>query len=241
MTVNPDVDVWPVWLTASPDVAQALRALLSPDEASRAARFVFDRDRLRYELSQAALRLLLSPYLNTAPRKIAFSFGPKGKPAVAGVAFNKSHSGLIALYAVTSGCEVGVDVGVDLGIDVELLRHLPDADRIAASFFHPAEANEILSFTDPAARQEAFFRCWTRKEAYVKAIGDGLHIPLDQFQVTLLPEDWNLHQLQPAPGYIGALAYRGSPKPLHLHPALDCGALLEGKLSAGFISPDKSY
>ena len=130
----------------------------------------------------------------------------------------------MALYAFTLDCE--------LGVDVEQLRDLDDPESIAARFFSTAETSELLSLK-PDERGLAFFRCWTRKEAYVKAIGEGLEIPLDSFQVTLLPDaparfvqmashlgtasDWTLHHLELAPGYVGALAYRDRRRPTTIH------------------------
>ena len=234
MTANPELHVWPIWLTASPGAAEIYRALLSPDERARAKRFVFDRHRENFELSQGALRILLSKYINLAPQKITFSLGARGKPAVAGLGFNKSHSAQLALFAIGTGGEIGVDV--------EALRELPDASSISERYFCPSEAHELLSLTNPAARQAAFFRCWTRKEAYMKATGDGFYISLNEFQVTLLPEhparfvhignnyevasQWTLHHLDPVAGYVGALAYAGPPRTLHMRQPMDCGALL---------------
>jgi 4'-phosphopantetheinyl transferase len=130
----------------------------------------------------------------------------------------------MALYAFTLDCQ--------LGVDVEHLRELEDAESIATHFFSTAEVSELLSLK-PDDRGLAFFRCWTRKEAYVKAIGDGLAIPLNRFQVTLLPgvpalfvkiasnmgnaSDWTLHHLEPAPGYVGALAYQYSQRPTTMY------------------------
>jgi 4'-phosphopantetheinyl transferase len=138
----------------------------------------------------------------------------------------------MALYAFTLGCE--------LGVDVEELRELDDAESIATRFFSAAEVCELLSLK-PEDRGLAFFRCWTRKEAYVKAIGDGLAIPLDRFQVTLLPGspaqivqiashmgtagDWTLHHLDLPSGYVGALAYRDSRRPTTMHPMVQADEL----------------
>jgi 4'-phosphopantetheinyl transferase len=220
--------------TGSAQTIAACRDLLSSEEKARADRFVFPRDRDSYTLSQGALRLLLASYLTIPAREIRLTSGPKGKPSLLDkphLDFNKSHSKGLALYAFTHDCEVGVDV--------EELRELPDFQRIASGFFCPREAQELASVKDTAA---AFFRCWTRKEAYIKAVGDGLSIPLDEFQVTLLPEqparfvhigndecaasNWNLHHLEPAPGYVGALAYAGTRRSLQVHGLVSCEDLL---------------
>ncbi len=212
-------------LTGSSATVARYRDLLSTDERARADRFIFPRDRDSYSLSQGALRLLLANYLKADAPEIRLASGPKGKPFLLDeehLSFNKSHSKGMALYAFTHDCAVGVDV--------EGLRELPDFHEIAIRFFCPLEAQELASANDAAA---AFFRCWTRKEAYIKAVGDGLSMPLDQFQVTLLREDpvrfvhignderaasqWSLHHLDPASGYIGALAYAGARRTLQVH------------------------
>jgi 4'-phosphopantetheinyl transferase len=228
------IHVWTVPLTGSPETIAACRDLLSSEERARADRFVFPHLRDSYALSQGALRLLLASYLTIPPHEIRLASGPKGKPSLLDephLDFNKSHSKGLALYAFTNDCAVG--------IDVEELRQLPDFQQIASGFFCPLEAQELASVKDTAA---AFFRCWTRKEAYIKAVGDGLSIPLDEFQVTLLAEHparfvhignddraastWNLHHLEPAPGYIGALAYAGTRRSLQVHGVVNCEDLL---------------
>jgi 4'-phosphopantetheinyl transferase len=183
------------------------------------------------------VRILLAHYLGCPPNEIELICGPKGKPALRDsyrLRFNASHSGQMALYAFTLGCE--------LGVDMEELRELAGAESIAARFFSTAEVSELLSLK-PGDRALAFFRCWTRKEAYVKAIGDGLAIPLNRFRVTLLPgaparfvqiasdmgiaSDWTLHHLEPAPGYVGALAYQDSQRPTTIHPTVRADELPE--------------
>src|SRR5208282_2181592 len=119
------------------------------------------------------LRVLLGHYLGVAPGGIEFSYGPKGKPRLAApvdVRFNISHSGGLALFAFTLDCEIGVDV--------EHIRPLRDMQEIASRFFCAEEATELMSL--PAhGREQAFYLCWTRKEAYLKAVGEGLSEPID--------------------------------------------------------------
>src|SRR5258706_9719550 len=212
-----EVHVWAIWLTAPEKTACAYRELLLPDETARADKFAFDQLRRRYEISQGGLRLLLSRYLSCHPRELTFSFGPRGKPALCDseLEFNLSNSGDLSVYVITVGCAVGVDV--------EQVKPLRDLENIASRYFCGAEARELLSIGSKLAMQEAFFRCWTRKEAYIKAVGTGLYLPLDRFQVTLLASDpprfvhigesptianeWTLQHLDPAPGYAAALAY----------------------------------
>jgi len=150
------------------------------------------------------------------------------------IRFNSSHSGALALVAVTLDCE--------LGVDIEQFRPMPDLQEIAARFFCAGEEAELMSVA-PALREPAFFRCWTRKEAYIKAIGDGLSAPLDGFAVTLkagaparmiqLGGDataaaaWTLHDLEIQSGYAAALAYRDRPRAVRLSPPLDPAELLD--------------
>jgi 4'-phosphopantetheinyl transferase len=225
-----EVHLWAIWLRASDASLAYYRSTLSADECRRAERFRFENLRRSFTLSRGGLRILLAHYLGLPPNEIELICGPKGKPAFhdsSKIAFNASHSGQMALYAFTIGCE--------LGVDVEHLRELDEPESIAARFFSAGEASELLSLR-PDQRALAFFRCWTRKEAYIKAIGDGLAIPLDCFQVTLLPgvparfvwiagemgspTDWTLDHLELAPGYLGALAYRDSRRPTTIHPVV---------------------
>ncbi len=207
------MDVWFVRLTGSRQAIDALAGILSPDEQERASRFKFDEHRDRFILARGALRTLIGSYLGEDPQKVRFVVGEKGKPALAdatvGLQFNLSHSADRAVYAFALNCEVGVDI--------EKPRPVPEMMRIANRFFSPQEAAELESEPEPA-RQDAFFRCWTRKEAYIKAVGGGMSIPLDGFRVTLKSGEeprietegqWNLHHLNAGEEFIGALAYPG--------------------------------
>jgi 4'-phosphopantetheinyl transferase len=228
-----EVQVWGIWLNGSDESLAYYRSTLSSEELQRAERFRFEKLRHSYTRSRGSLRVLLAHYLGHPPNEIELICRPKGKPTLrdsSRIDFNASHSGQMALYAFTTGCE--------LGVDVEQLRKLDDPESIAARFFSTAEASELLSLS-PEQRGSAFFRCWTRKEAYVKAIGDGLAIPLNRFQVTLLPgvparfvqitddmaADWTLDHLELAPGYLGALAYRDSRRPTTIHPMVQSDGL----------------
>jgi 4'-phosphopantetheinyl transferase len=232
-----DVQVWAIWLTASEAALAFFHSTLSLDERDRAERFRFENLRRSYVLSRGGLRILLGHYLDCPPNEIKLLYGPKGKPALreeTRIQFNTSHSGQMALYAFTRDCE--------LGVDVEELRELDDPEAIATRFFSGAEVSELLSLR-PDERDLAFLRCWTRKEAYIKSIGDGLAIPLNHFQVTFLPGvparfvrvtsdkgtagDWTLHDLELAAGYVGALAYRDSPRPTTIQPTVRSDKLPE--------------
>jgi 4'-phosphopantetheinyl transferase len=219
-----EVHLWAVSLEASPEREMVLRRLLTREEAARADRFHFDRHRRRFIVRRGVLRLLLAAYLGDDPARVRFGEGEKGKPYVPQDAvvpleqlyFNLSDSKDLAVYAFTRGAE--------LGVDVEILRPMPDALQIAERFFS-AEERECLRRVPPEATARAFFNCWTRKEAYIKAIGEGLSEPLDRFSVTLLPDEparfvhlggdreraaaWTLHHLVPEDGAVGALALEG--------------------------------
>ena len=221
-----------VWSLRTADVSKAvvskLELFLTPDERRRAERFRFEDLRHSFVLTRGALRVLLGRYLHVPPDKIQIAYGSKGKPRLAepGLAtFNVSHSGGMALFGFATGREIGVDV--------EGIRPLADMLDIAQRFFCPAETAELMSL--PAnQRERAFFHCWTRKEAYIKALGEGLSVPLDDFQVTLRPGEpariihlagdvdaartWRLYELELSPGYVGALAHRGLARQLRLLP-----------------------
>jgi 4'-phosphopantetheinyl transferase len=212
--------------TAALDLAagslRALAAVLSSDERERARRFRFERDRCRFIVGRARLRQMLAVRLGVAPAAIEICYGARGKPALApgfaesGLRFNVSHCGGLAVYAFAQDRE--------LGVDVEEVRPLPDADDVAARFFSARENQAYLAL-ERAERALGFFNCWTRKEALIKALGDGLYHPLDAFDVSLAPgaparllrlgdmpgEDcgWTLHSFSPAPGFVGAFAVRG--------------------------------
>jgi 4'-phosphopantetheinyl transferase len=222
------VHVWTLRTGASDAVAANFEPVLAPDEKDRAARFRFDRLRHSFVIRRGALRYLLGRYLDRHPASIRFNYGSKGKPAVAsavGIEFNTTHSGGLSVFAFTVGCQIGVDL--------EQIRLLTETQHIADRFFCSEEAAEIMSLP-PSERERAFFYCWTRKEAYVKAIGDGLSAPLDEFRVTLQPNQparfihlahdmkaakaWTLHDLRLASDYAAALAYRDRQRSLSVFP-----------------------
>jgi 4'-phosphopantetheinyl transferase len=217
-----------VWLQLSDhaDVAGTSRALLSPGEQERADRFAFARDRTRYIVCRAGLRRLLSARLGIPAAAIALRSNAHGKPvlderhATADLQFNVSHSGDVAVYALAHGRAVGVDV--------EAIETRVDRDAIARDTFSATEYS-VYAALDPAIRPVAFMNCWTRKEAFIKAVGKGLSYPLRSFDVSLAPgedarllrldagpgtpADWTLASFEPCAGYVGAMAVecRGSP------------------------------
>ena len=210
--LEPEIHVW--WLSLEsepPAVEQALR-LLSAEERARADRYHFPRDRRRFVLARAFLRTLLGDYTREAPVRVPLHLSSSGKPLLADrsdLHFNLSHCEDRGVLAIARRA---------IGVDLERMRVVPDALRIAGNLFTPAEARALRAF--PAElRSEAFLRCWTRKEAYVKARGEGLLTPLASFEVTLddgpprlvLLEEpakgkWNLHDIAAGPGWTGAIA-----------------------------------
>jgi 4'-phosphopantetheinyl transferase len=175
-----ELHVWRASLDRAPEVADELRAVLSPDELARAARFYDPRHGLRYVVGRGLLRVLLGLYVGAPPHVLEFTYGEHGKPILAGSGpwFNLAHSGPEALFAFSSSAEVGVDV--------ELADRGRASERVAERFFAPGEVRSLFAL--PAAMQpRAFLRCWTRKEAFIKARGDGLSLPLSSFEVTLAP------------------------------------------------------
>lgn len=206
------IQVWQLALPETGDEAAALLPLLSADEAERAGRFLVPRARAAFALARGTLRLLLGAYLDIDPRQLRFVYNAQGKPCLEGheLSFNLSHSQGLALYAFGRR--------LPLGIDVEGLRPTVASAQIARRFFSAPEV-AALERLAPEHRTEAFFNCWTRKEAYLKARGEGLSLGLQRFAVSidgparLLDSEegeaetrrWRLCALAPRPGYVGAL------------------------------------
>ena len=213
-----EAHLWRLDLDAAAADNGAAMTILAADERARAARFHFERDRERFIAGRARLRRLLASYLDRAPAELVFAFGRHGKPALenSGIEFNLSHSGGCALIAMARGRPVGVDV--------ERIRGDFACEDIARRFFAPAEVDQLATLA-PEAYATGFFRCWTRKEAYVKARGDGLTLELDRFEVPLDPaarraiatcadepsetSRWGLREIAPGPGFLGALVVEG--------------------------------
>jgi 4'-phosphopantetheinyl transferase len=217
-----EVQLWRIDLEALGADESRWQRVLSADEAARAARFHFARDRRRFVATRALLRTILASYLETDASSLRFSYSEKEKPSLGAehadsdVRFNVTHSGGIALLAFTRRREIGVDV--------EQVRRDFDPGAIARRYFSTHEQNQLADL--PAEEKvDAFFRCWTRKEAYIKATGDGLSLPLSQFDVSLLPGEtnallatrpdgseaasWLLREAPAGPGYVAALCVRG--------------------------------
>jgi len=222
-TIDPkphQVDVWRVSLDFLSIPVQWAQSTLSADEAQRALRFRFEEDRQRFIIAHACLREVLSRYLGCEPKQINFSTNENGKPELSphnNLDFNLSHSGGYVLIAVA--CERKV------GVDVEHFRpgNL-DHDKIARRYFSQSEVSELTALP-PRLQMEGFYNCWTRKEAYIKALGVGLSLPLDSFDVSLTPDEpavlrearpdpneasrWTLISLDIQPDYACAVAVEG--------------------------------
>jgi len=223
LVIDPDeVHLWTTRLDVPPAQQKIWELYLSSDEMQRAARFHFERDQNHFIVARGVLRKILSYYTQKKPYEIRFDYNKYGKPLLPPeqggrqLHFNLSHSAGICVYAVAYQREVGVDI--------EYIR--PDFSEleIAERFFSPDEVKVLRSL--PAAEQKtAFFLCWTRKEAFIKAKGQGLSIPLDQFDVSLVPglpakllrtrydhyevHRWSLFNIDSFPGYAGAVAVAG--------------------------------
>ena len=217
-----EVHVWRLPLRPPPGVLRRVEAHLSAAERDRAARFRFAEHRDAFVAGRGIQREILARYAGAAPAAIAYGESPHGKLSLAGdaaesgIRFNVSNAGELALVAVVRDRE--------LGVDLEKLKPMPDGLDIARRFFSEPE-NRVFAALDQAVRELAFFRCWTRKEAYIKAVGEGLSMPLDRFDVAFAPGEeacllatrgdpseaarWSMAGLEPAPGYVGALAVEG--------------------------------
>ena len=217
-----EVQLWRVDLEAIGGDEARWQQVLSSDELARASRFHFSRDRQHFVAARALLRRILGSYLAMDPNSLSFSYSKKEKPSLgpahvdSGITFNLSHSGGIALFAFSRRR--------DVGIDVEQVRRDSDLEAIARRFFSAREQSQLAA-SPTEEKFDAFFRCWTRKEAYIKATGDGLSLALSEFDVSLRAGDtnalletrpdgsearrWLLQEVPAGPGYIAALCVRG--------------------------------
>jgi 4'-phosphopantetheinyl transferase len=219
-----EIHVWKADLNCERTDLQQLFALLTPDEQQKAARFHFEKDRNHYGAARGLLRLILSSYLSEEPKDLRFTYNLYGKPALDSdlLQFNVSHSHGLALYAVARHCQVG--------IDLEYMRTDFGWRQIVEQYFSPQELKALTQLPE-SQQYRAFFDGWTRKEAFIKAKGKGLSIPLNQFDVSLSPVEpaallhtqwdsqetaqWTLHAIDPGEDYAGAIAIRGRDLQLH--------------------------
>lgn len=215
------VHVWAVRLDdASVDLI-AGREMLSPDERERAARFHFEQHRRRYLIAHIAMHEILGRYLQIDPATLFFDLGSNGKPrlpaalASSGVDFNLSHSNEMALLAVN---RIG-----EIGVDIEYAKPDFKFQEIAERFFTAKEVAAMRSLPTELQRQ-AFFKCWTSKEAFLKAKGTGLSGKLDEVEITPGDQDhvliranvpgWSLSELAPVATYESALVVAGQRVPI---------------------------
>ena len=207
-----EAHVWRVRLEQPPERVDEFLRTLDEEERMRASRFHFDKHRRHFVVGRGVLRLLLGRYLGMRAEEVRFDYGPNGKPALGGehrassLRFNASHSGEIALYAFVRDREVGVDV--------EFIK--PDfvTEGIAERFFSTGEIENLNALCE-TERAAGFFRFWTRKEAYIKAIGTGLSHPLNEFDVSVAIAGWSIVDLDVGSGYAGAFAIEGPVHELH--------------------------
>ena len=215
-----ELHIWKVELDCDNVQWQPLMALLSNDEQIKADRYRFENLRRRYVIGRATLRNLLGVYLNRAPEALHFAYNDHGKPSLAnddnGLNFNVSHSGEIMLAAFVLNSEIG--------IDVETVQQDIDYMAIGQRWFSELEHNTLLALPEHE-RVVAFFRAWSRKEAYVKALGAGLSYPLSRFSVTMdatspaflehpdsLQEtkSWQIHDIEISSAYSAAVAIKAA-------------------------------
>jgi 4'-phosphopantetheinyl transferase len=223
-----------VWCASLNDFHGALSrfdAVLSAHERTRASKFHFAGDRDRFIARRGILRKLLARYLHQDAGTIEFSLGRFGKPYIDGqdggcrLHFNASHSGALAVYTITNASPVGVDV--------ERLREIPELDAIASRVVAPGEGRRLTAL--PRKRQlEEFFAGWTWKEAVLKASGEGIgaHFGARDGVRPCVPSDWRFQRLWPAPGYVGALAYRHDAARVFLWRVSDATVACQPKLTA---------
>jgi len=210
-----ELHVWRAQLDFPPAVLQQMASTLSSDDTGRVERFLITRVRERFIAARGILRQLLGVYLGLDPARLEFCYGPEGKPSLSTIhnsriSFNVSHSGNMALFAVCSGAE--------LGVDIEEVKSDFKGIQIASHFFSEKEIAELAKLP-PKRANEAFFECWTAKEAYVKARGQGLSIPLRSFTIGLgyreqfLQDErgrrWGCYALEVTPGFAGAVVAEG--------------------------------
>jgi len=223
-----DIHIWRADLDLTIISIQKLNETLSIDEKGKAERFRFEKDKRRFIAGRGILRTILGCYLNVNPSRVQFCYGKNGKPELADtfgngtVLFNMSDSDGLALYAFARELEIGVDI--------ERIRDIPEMEQIAERFFSLKE-NEILRSLPESKKKEAFFNCWTLKEAMIKAIGDGLSYPLDSFDVSTAlggqrellrtqgesreESKWSVQLLEIGPGLAAAFALWGECRRVH--------------------------
>ena len=230
-----EIHVWATTLAVAPDILETYAATLSPDEMARANKFKFAKHRNRFIAGRGALRAILGQYLSVGPAGLRFAYSANGKPdfaedfAGSGIHFNLAHTADLAMIAIT---RIG-----EIGVDVEGVRPVKNVDELVGRFFSPRES-ELFQKVPDEQKPVAFFNLWTRKEALLKATGEGITRSLSLVEVSFLPGEparllaisgdavkaaqWRLRELSPAAGFTGAIAiYRGTSKIEHRTPNIE--------------------
>ena len=214
-----EAHIWQADLDLNESLQSSFLKLFSHDEKNRAKKFRFNIDSQRFIIARGILRSLVGKYLEINPAEISFQYSEFGKPGIAGnksLQFNISHSQNIALFAFTKKFNVGVDV--------EFVNPNIEVKDIATKFFSANEIMNLLALTEQE-QTLGFFNCWTRKEAFIKAVGEGLSFPLDKFEVSLEPDKpakllatdwdpkafskWSMYSISPGAGFVGSLVIEG--------------------------------
>ena len=233
------VEAWIVDLNDGAGVRPYAETLLAHQERERANRFRHENERERFILTHAILRELLSQYLHVSPATLDFTLGANGKPSLTHfpwLRFNLSHARDLAAFAFTSNC--------DLGIDIEAVRDVPQAAAIVSHFFCRGEQADLTRLEEHEFAQ-AFYRTWVSKEAYLKAVGAGLSMPLNSFQVSVAANStprllvtrngdahsWTLQSLPLESGYVGAIAYRDLSRTTCIQPRTTAANILTPALT----------
>ena len=222
-----DIHLYLAHLQISPHLESNIMSFLSADEITRSKSFRFLKDRSAYIAARGYLRMLLAKYIDKSPREISLSYTAEGKPFISpskGIHFNLSHSGNRAV--------LGFSKEGPIGVDIELVKREVNIDLVARHSFSMVEQQKLFSLPSEQQR-EAFFTCWTRKEAFIKAKGEGMSIPLDEFEVSLVPGEkpelrhaewdpeepsrWTFNDLPRIEGYIGAWACGGEIQHIHTY------------------------
>lgn len=219
LITDSEIHIYRIKISDNVSSAEDFKSILSDDELLKAGRYKFENLRMNYIISRSMLRIILSGYLQISPSEIHFNYTNKGKPFLSetNLKFNLSHSNDYTVYAFNRKEEIGVDL--------EFLREVPDAGRISKNYFSAEEIKE-LNEVDKENLYRAFLNCWTRKEAFIKAKGDGLSFPLENFSVSLKPEttpellwvknedknNWSLYDLNIDDDYVSCLAVQSVKK-----------------------------
>ncbi|MBW4664812.1 MAG: 4'-phosphopantetheinyl transferase superfamily protein [Chroococcus sp. CMT-3BRIN-NPC107] len=203
-----EVHIWRSTLNLPREKVEILAQTLSADELKRAQKFHFEQDRQRFMVARGLLRTILGNYLAVPAALLEFNYGQHGKPAIRDtfLRFNLSHSENLVLYAITRDR--------NLGIDLEFIRPMKEAEQIAKRYFSLQE-NAIFQALSPDEKPAGFFYHWTRKEAYLKAVGDGLAAGNNDFDDTVATKSdrakqWFLRSFAPAPNYLATVAVEGN-------------------------------